>query len=466
MDRSFSRTPIVSGNGWPAGIRRKIEIGADGLVFGADVRLVRMTEDEGLALDADRARLLALLSVTFGRPVAAGVLGHVAAASGHWQRGDKALANLRLIFADLPRLDDFVGVYRLQLAEYLLDQGIAPHALMKELELDTSALDLVKYDPDQPRVPAGNGRESGRWGPGSGSLAFLGPVASAFLADASAKSLASLAEFAARFSVPTAVLGALFIPTPNSGGVTDGVLPDAPDISFEKDDPAGTLRLTARGSDGSEIVVVGQNQRGLYVDIRTGQSIGRDLGGQLYLDLDAVRDAIDDRAPQSSQGEPDGRPKAAADEPKLCPAPTDDKGHGSSERAKAYENDVHARVNPIAPIPREFGVNVLNPLTGKSVFFDDCFRYTGDLVDGDMKAGDLVEAKGERYEYLYSKDWPTAMDDNVTQAQNQLEAADARGVGLKWYFAEKGAAATTREWFRGRGLERIVIGYVPPRGRR
>ena len=38
---------------------------------------------------------------------------------------------------------------------------------MKELGLDPTALGLRKYDPDQPRVPAGNGRESGRWGDGT-----------------------------------------------------------------------------------------------------------------------------------------------------------------------------------------------------------------------------------------------------------------------------------------------------------
>ena len=36
---------------------------------------------------------------------------------------------------------------------------------MKELGLDAAALDLVKYNPAQPRVPAG----SGRWGDGGGS---------------------------------------------------------------------------------------------------------------------------------------------------------------------------------------------------------------------------------------------------------------------------------------------------------
>ncbi len=68
------------------------------------------------------------------------------------------------------------------------------------------------------------------------------------------------------------------------------------------------------------------------------------------------------------------------DEPKLCPEPARDTPHGSSERAKDYEDDVHARVNPLAPLPREFGVNLPNPLTGQTAFFDDCFAMPAILL--------------------------------------------------------------------------------------
>jgi hypothetical protein len=47
---------------------------------------------------------------------------------------------------------------------------MTPRALMKGLGLDCAALDgLEKYNPDQPRVPAGNGRASGQWGSGGGA---------------------------------------------------------------------------------------------------------------------------------------------------------------------------------------------------------------------------------------------------------------------------------------------------------
>ena len=47
---------------------------------------------------------------------------------------------------------------------------MTPRALMKGLGLDPAALDaLEKYNPDQPRVPAGNGRANGQWGSGGGA---------------------------------------------------------------------------------------------------------------------------------------------------------------------------------------------------------------------------------------------------------------------------------------------------------
>lgn len=151
---------------WPTAIRQSIEIDDAGLVLGAGTVLVRMeASGRRLTLDADRDRLLALLSVAWNRPVSDDFLPPIEAAAAYWQCGDKALANLRLVFASLPRLADPQDAYRLGLAETLLDKGLSPRRLMLELGLDPAALDLRKY-PGQPRVPAGNGRESGRFGEG------------------------------------------------------------------------------------------------------------------------------------------------------------------------------------------------------------------------------------------------------------------------------------------------------------
>ena len=88
------------------------------LVCGAGAILARMTKSAGgpscLAMEADQDRVVALLSVMKGLPVASSdVLHHVEAAACHWRRGDKALANFRLIFSDLPRLGDPAAAHRL-----------------------------------------------------------------------------------------------------------------------------------------------------------------------------------------------------------------------------------------------------------------------------------------------------------------------------------------------------------------
>jgi hypothetical protein len=49
------------------------------------------------------------------------------------------------------------------LAEALLDDGLPPREMLAELGLGRAMRQLDKFDPDQPRVPAGSGRESGQW---------------------------------------------------------------------------------------------------------------------------------------------------------------------------------------------------------------------------------------------------------------------------------------------------------------
>ncbi|MFZ0496798.1 MAG: hypothetical protein WBD78_07655 [Methylocella sp.] len=63
----------------------------------------------------------------------------------------------------MPRLASTNDAYRLYLAEALLDDGLPPREMLAELGLGRAMRLLDKYGPDQPRVPAGSGRESGQW---------------------------------------------------------------------------------------------------------------------------------------------------------------------------------------------------------------------------------------------------------------------------------------------------------------
>lgn len=144
-----------------------VELTDNGLMFGAGTQLAPLRNDNSGApgLDAvrDRDRILALLSAAYGRPVPFDAMRHIEGASDAWRRGDKALANIRLAYARLPRFERHEDAYPLFLAASLLKAGFSPRYLMRQSAFDATALDIEKYNPDEPRVPAGSGRESGWW---------------------------------------------------------------------------------------------------------------------------------------------------------------------------------------------------------------------------------------------------------------------------------------------------------------
>ena len=227
------------------------------------------------------------------------------------------------------------------------------------------------------------------------------------------------------------------------------------------------LVIGAKASDGTDITIRAQNRNGIYVDVETGKSIGRDLQGDLFIEGDAVKDAIQARKDANPQAAADARSDHKSDEPQLCPAPVHDTPHGAKDRANDYEDDVHARVNPLAPIPHGFAVMLRDPDSGRPVYFDDCFRYAGDLVDGDMQRGDFADAKGEGYAKALRSSFQQeygVMADLVERAEKQTRATAAVGARVKWYFAEKEAADFVREQFENKSFfNDITIGYMRPR---
>jgi hypothetical protein len=106
-----------------------------------------------------------MLMVVLGRPARSSVMKYVARASEQWSRGEKCLAAIELAFAGLPRLEDREDGFRLFLAEELLEKSFSPRGLMRELGPQTGEFGKDCH-PEQPRVDAGNGRESGRWSKG------------------------------------------------------------------------------------------------------------------------------------------------------------------------------------------------------------------------------------------------------------------------------------------------------------
>jgi hypothetical protein len=147
-------------------VYRKLTVTDAGLMLGRETILVRTAHGAAAAavvsVDSDAARVLALLCAAYGRPVADHAIAKMRRAAELWHEGEKALAQFHLAFIDLPDADEAV-VFRLSLAVKLHESGVSPEAMLKALGYDKAALDLEKYNLDQPRMPAGSGRESGQW---------------------------------------------------------------------------------------------------------------------------------------------------------------------------------------------------------------------------------------------------------------------------------------------------------------
>lgn len=102
-----------------------------------------------------------------------------------------------------------------------------------------------EYNADEARVPAGS-RGGGEWTSGGMVASAASATANLFETD-SALVAAGLSAIASRLSVPTALLGTLFIPT-DRGPISSGTVPNNPDISYRFDGDTGTLTLVDNGT--------------------------------------------------------------------------------------------------------------------------------------------------------------------------------------------------------------------------
>jgi hypothetical protein len=229
-----------------------------GLMLGAGTILVPAEGFRRLKSLKGRERgVLALLSAAYGRMVAPSVLGSIERAAKSWSEGDDFTAHIHLAHTGLHTLDDFPrAAHRLRMAKGALDHGASPRAVFEALRLDTDYVDALekRYNPAQPRVPAGHpgGGEwtSGDWTDGQAAnenaavgekptetqtstllsrmpLPAAGPAAASFLSSLDAAQAAKLALFAARMLTvaggAVAVFGLLFVPSPNNVHVEDDV---------------------------------------------------------------------------------------------------------------------------------------------------------------------------------------------------------------------------------------------------
>ena len=306
-------------------------ITAEGLVLGYETFLIRRS-NQSFALADDAERALCLLAILNRRPCSKTVLAAIDRAFTCWERGDKGLAHIHLAMVKLGRLDGVEDARRLFLAESLLDAGMSASDLAAAVDLGLD-LPLHKYDQDEPRNPA-HTTGGGQWtkNPGAGkSRAFQKPIvigrAASSLADAlGADAIVWLSRFAQRLALPTAVLGAVLLPSPNPGIAAEGDVPGRPDLRYHLDHDTGLLRLSAKDDpDPSHALVAQLGADGVYREVETRIPIARAVGGTAVL--------IDpDRIPRT-----DGDATEDDDRPKLCPAPQLDKAGGRKLFDLLYE---------------------------------------------------------------------------------------------------------------------------------
>ena len=352
----------------------------------------------------------------------------------------------------------------------------APHSPDPFVARLTAAFALAKdFDPKQPRD------ERGRWaevGAEAGSATGAAPaapvgvvptaagVAAATTASATPDMLfgvpelvPALREIASRFLVPagaaaTAFLGIVFLPI-NRSLISEGTLPDAPEYSYHFDQGTGVLDISRQNEDGTkETLFSGRSHEGIFRD-EEGNPIGQRVDGGVALDAEAIR-GYEARAKSGNRTSASAGTRTDTatdtDEPKLCPDPSIDKRGDKSAGALAYQMYVGMVVNG-KPLPIGFGIKMTRA-DGKPVYFDDC----------DRQSGTLIEAKGKGFADQLKKGpnsfpWLGSLQDMMDQATRQTEAA--KGRPIEWHFAEKEVADYMRPIFAQR-YPNISVHYTPP----
>jgi hypothetical protein len=464
-----------------------------GLALGAGTILAPMRRDgtgaEGLDLYGED-RILAALTATFLASVDVALLAKLRHASDLWSRGEKSLAQIYLTQLSLPRIDE-PQAFQLFLADRLMASGFSPRELCKQLGFELPA-GLKKYSPDQPRVPAGNGRASGRFGSTGGSAgggpatasggghlsyaeepardhAFTPPlplapaaaVGAAATGDAAvegtilgslgADALAGLGAVAAGFAGAVAALGLIFIPSPNGALFAQGAVPGESGLNYKINHDEGMLRIARAGET---VVAARLGVGGLYRDA-AGRPIARAAGGSIVIDPDALHAAI--KAKESDQAGVKTGAEASTDarreEPKLCPAPAPQSIAGRRLFDIQYEQFVRSVVNPQRQpqLPPTLTFGLTNPETGRIVDHDDCRESDGAMI----------EAKGH-YETVRRRQFLSDEIDAkwTEQATRQVRASGGREI--EWYFHEQAAADRAQELFENDpDLHRIKIRVMP-----
>jgi hypothetical protein len=485
--------------------------GPEGLTLGAGTVLAPLEDLSSADLPDGRteARLCALLSAAYRRPIGSQAVRYIRRGAMSWCDGDKAMAAMHLAMTGLTPLRDVKGAARrLFMADALMTAGTGPETILRALDLTvTAGADvLTRYDNQEYRNPKGSGRVSGRWAPqgatadaASGvstsaetTLIETGPASLNPLGDSQLRqliarqvvqlaqataiqesiallknpaTLAALASLAVRFSAPTAFFSVLLTPT-NRTSPDKIPVPGHPDMHLERDVGSLLWRFIYKDKAGVQHTVLQQDDS--WIRAADGQVVGRmdrRRNAVIY-----IRTPIDALADEGGKG---GRPAklgvSVEDErPNLCPKPVKDyHGGGPLSQGRLYEDLAKSRFNPDLPTPSGMGYSLPNPeaRTGR-VMFDDCQR----------KTGMMAEAKGPTFSKFVESKIRQAIKNNnndmlnkiskklIRQGYLQVGAAKLAGDRpIVWFCYKKHTAAFIKDLFRkyGHGLEKIRFSVLP-----
>ena len=395
-------------------------------------------------------RLECVLAVAFRRRLSPDQLVTIIEAASLSRRGEQALANFQLATSRLLRIPDAENVdRRLELTGILLDGGMAAEDLLEKLQIRSPFRALLsKYSQDEARVPAGNGRASGRFGTGTGVRpALLAAAPPSLLASTvGTVTLKALATLATAATGIVAVLGVIFVPWQRSS-TTSGSLPGG--LTFQFDEAGGRVQIK---NDAGQIIVTGLRDRnGIFNDSKSNVPFARWVGNAVMFVPAAISKPSRDlnEAPRSG-----ATPSRDDDHPKLCPEPSTEKNNDAKKRARLYQEQISALINPQRPLEYGLAMAFFNPVSGKWVNADEC----------DEADGSVIEAKGPGYAGLLTfpegrisieRDWRR-------QGVAQVQAAGPRRV--RWYFAEDEAADYAKKLFsESLELRRIEVNTVRAR---
>ena len=421
-----------------------IECDVDGLRVGGVALLAR--DAKGAWTQRDRGELNRELSKLYGLPL-------------DCERKGRALDTVAAALTNGELARAQIGALLLQLPDPPSAAVAQPDGLEKRrLALDLVACGLLKADADwddkHPRT--GEPPNPGWFAPTSGATEApdepkAGPspatgaaprvdAALAFVArapatgfdfllaeDLSATALNGLATLAARFSVPAALFGAIFIPSANPI-VEEGRIPERPDVAYRwaHDETASAVTLKALIEGQWRTLAVGGAGLNAFVYDRAGHAVARVVSGPdrrqtLVATVGALDRAVADL--RREDGEPVAAPVANDNEPRLCPKPTEEPETTNSANSIAYQEYVSGLQYPLAIW---FG----------GWFFDGCDPSTGILLEAKADIDFMFDANDKLVGWINPK------KDPAIQMRRQAEAALVAGRLVVWH-------AQTEKGYRG-----------------